>query len=289
MKGYGAALHSGILAAKFKHVLFADADLSYSFTQIGKFLPKIKQDFDLILGSRFQGKIAKGAMPFLHQYFGTPVLTLLIRIIYRIPTTDCNSGMRVVKKSFYKKLLMKNSGMEWASELLIKTVLNGGKYIEVPINFLKDKRLGKPHLNSWSDGWRHLKVVILLKPSLLLSFAFLFLLMSLVLAYENSFFTLSISAFLLAEFLYLSYLALRKLEAAINKIENPESMFVDSLPLVPMGILITVLGISQLFYLPAKYDTLKLIIFFQALFYDLSLFFIETIKTHLINRLPDSK
>ncbi|MCJ7740481.1 glycosyltransferase family 2 protein [Candidatus Microgenomates bacterium] len=114
VKGYGAALHFGILSAKYPYALFADADLSYDFSETGKFLPKIDKNFDLILGSRIQGNIEKGAMPFLHRFLGTPVLTFLIRLIYGIKTTDCNSGMRAVKRSFYRQLHMKNSGMEWA-------------------------------------------------------------------------------------------------------------------------------------------------------------------------------
>ena len=165
VRGYGAALHWGINNAKGKYILFADADLSYPFSNLLKFKKVINQKPDLILGSRFKGNIQSGAMPFMHRYIGTPILTLLIRLIYKIPTSDCNSGMRMVNKSFYKKLGMRNSGMEWASELLLKTALKNGKYLEIPIKFLKDKRKRSPHLSTWSDGWRHFKSIFLLKPS----------------------------------------------------------------------------------------------------------------------------
>src|SRR5689334_9723526 len=97
IRGYGAALHWGIMGAKGRNVLFADADLSYPFENIKKFEKTISDSPDLVLGSRIKGKIQKGAMPFLHRYLGTPILTILIRILYKIPTTDCNSGMRMVR------------------------------------------------------------------------------------------------------------------------------------------------------------------------------------------------
>jgi len=102
VKGYGAALHWGIMRARGKYIIFADADLSYPFSNIEKFKSKIGGNPDLVLGSRFKGKIATGGMPFLHRYLGTPLLTFLIRLIYKIPTTDCNSGMRMVKKKFLR-------------------------------------------------------------------------------------------------------------------------------------------------------------------------------------------
>jgi glycosyltransferase involved in cell wall biosynthesis len=154
VRGYGAALHWGILNSKSTYSLIADADLSYPFSNLKMFKKMIIKKPDLVLGSRLKGKIEKGAMPFLHRYFGTPVLTALIRIIYGIKTTDCNSGMRLIKNNFYKNLNMRNSGMEWASELLLKTALKKGKYLEVKIDFKKDKRVRRPHLDTWADGWR---------------------------------------------------------------------------------------------------------------------------------------
>src|SRR5690606_19367049 len=106
VRGYGAALHYGIMNAKGDYVLFADADLSYPFSNLKQLSKALSDSPDMILGSRINGTIQKGAMPLLHRYVGTPILTLMIRIIYAIPTTDCNSGMRMLKKSFYKKLNM---------------------------------------------------------------------------------------------------------------------------------------------------------------------------------------
>lgn len=283
--GYGAALHFGILAAKHPYILFADADLSYDFKEAVDFIPFMKKNYDLILGSRFKGHIEDKAMPLMHRFFGTPILTFLINRIYRINTSDCNSGMRVVRKYFYEKLGMKNSGMEWASELLIKTALQGGKYAEVPINFAKDKRHGKPHLRSWEDGWRHLKVIILLKPKLLLIPAILFFTLGLLFI-PFSLFT-SIATFLFAEFLVLAYLVAVKLQAILLNTQSAISSYLDKLPLIFLGIISTVLGILQLFIISDAHLFTKYILLYQAVMFDLWLFFIETIKTHLVNPLPD--
>jgi len=280
IRGYGATLHNGILAAKYPYVFFADADLSYDFGQLSKFLPFMNDGYDLILGSRFKHKMSSGAMPFLNRYVGTPVLTLLIRLIYGIKTSDCNSGMRAIKRSFYKKLPMRNSGMEWASELLIRTVLAGGRYAEVPITFQKDRRGKRTHLRRWEDGWRHLKVIILLKPILLLYFAFFF--MGLTAVSFWNFPSLSPPMFLIAQFFIFTYLAAKYLDTAITGVENHVTRFLYRLPLVLVALVVTTLGVVQLFLLPIQYTHIKYILLFQAILFDLWLFFIETIKTHLI-------
>lgn len=285
IKGYGAALHYGILSAKYPNVLFADADLSYDFLDLTKFIPYINKGYDLVLGSRITGKIEKGAMPFLHRYIGTPILTFLIRIIYGIRTTDCNSGMRLIKKSFYQKLKMKNSGMEWASELLIKTVLHDGKYTEVPITFHKDKRKRKPHLKRWEDGWRHLKVIILLKPFTLLLAAILLGFAGIIFIPFSLFTTIAL--FLLAEFIFLSFLAARKLEAFIEKKSNFASEMLERIPLVLIATLLTIFGFLQLFIISDNHLFTKYILLFQPIMFDLWVFFIETIKTHLVYPLTE--
>ncbi len=283
-RGYGAALHFGILSAKTPYILFADADLSYDFGQINKFIPFIEKGYDLILGSRIKGKINKGAMPFTHRYIGTPLLTFLIRRIYKIKTSDCNSGMRMVKQSFYRKLQMKHSGMEWASELLIKTALTGGKYAEVPIAFSKDQRDRDPHLRRWEDGWRHLKVIVLLKSELLLLPAVLLFILGIIFIPISLFTTIAI--FLFCEFLVLSYLVAVKLQSIIFRSENKISRLLDKLPLLLCGILVTIFGLVQLFVISDDHLFTKYIFFYQAVIFNLWLFFIETIKTYLVNPLP---
>lgn len=286
VRGYGAALHWGILKAKGKFVLYTDADLSYDFQETKKFIPFIKKDFDLILGSRMKGKIDEGAMPFLNQYLGTPLLTGLIRLIYRIKTTDCNSGMRMVKKSFYQTLHMRNSGMEWASELLLKTALHKGKYAEVPINFYKDQRNRPPHLLRWADGWRHLKAIVLLKPNSLAIFLPIFLIIAVVILPKS--FGVAFFFGLLTEALLLSLLALKMLQFAIEGKESRLIKLVRKLPITPIGILVTIIAFAFLFIIPDIHLGTKLLLASAAIIFDVWVFLMETIETHLINRLSES-
>lgn len=285
VRGYGAALHYGILAAKYPFILFADADLSYDFRELDKFLPFMEKNYDFVLGSRIKGNIQKGAMPFINRYIGTPILTFLIKIIYGINTSDCNSGMRLVKQSFYKKLRITNNGMEWASELLIKTGLCKGEFAEIPISFYKDKRKRRPHLRRWEDGWRHLKVIILLKPSLLLMMALILALIGVFFVYISLFTTIAL--ILIAEFFVFSHLVTKRLEAAIQRETNIISSLLDRMPLVLMAVMGTFLGVSALFIISDAHLFTKYILLYQAILFDLWLFFIETIKTHLVNRLPE--
>lgn len=287
VRGYGAALHWGISKSIGKYIVFGDADLSYPFSNLKNFKSLLTQDPDLILGSRMTGRIQKGAMPPLHRYLGTPLLTWMIRILYHIPTTDCNSGMRLVKKSFYRQLNMRNSGMEWASELLLKTALRRGKYIEVPIKFLKDKRRRPPHLSTWSDGWRHLKSIILLKASSLFVFFFFFALFA-IFVYPYSF-SLSSFSIMLALVTILSYLALRFLEFAIERKHNSISIILNSNRLVIWIFQLTIVIGSLILLIPdSRLGTKLLLVSFNALLF-IWVFLIETIKTHLVNRLPDAQ
>src|SRR3990172_1059629 len=232
IRGYGAALHGGILRSRGKYVLYADAGLSYPFSNLEKFKETLNLHPDLVLGSRLTGNIEPGAMPVLHRYLGTPILSSLIRIIYSIHTSDCNSGMRLVRKSFYKSLNMRNSGMEWASELLLKTALKSGRYLEVPISFNKDRRGRQPHLSTWSDGWRHLKAIVLLKPSSLFPWLGIFLVGAWV-TYPYSF-SLVFLFIMLTEILGLSLLTLKLLEHGIENKENRVSKFLIQFKIVPL-------------------------------------------------------
>lgn len=287
IKGYGAALHWGILHARGQYVLFADADLSYRFQQLTRFwsvvlkYPKV----DVVLGSRFRGEIKPRAMPWLHRYLGTPVLTLLLRWVYGLPTSDCNSGMRLIRRRFYLHLQMKNAGMEWASELLIKTALEKGVYREVPITLYPDQRGRRPHLAAWSDGWRHLKAIVLLKPNILLVItvglvgcAFI----SWVSPELRLFWLLTAGAFLLCS------LAAKLIKFAIDGKPSWMSQWLLRLPLVPIAIVGVLVGASQFLLLPAHLQVLKILIVHAILMYCLWVFFIETIKTHLIHNLPNS-
>lgn len=281
VRGYGAALHYGILHAKYPYVLYGDADCSYDFRELKKFVPFMIKSYDLVLGSRLAGTIQEGAMPFLNRYLGTPILTALIKWIYGIAVSDCNSGMRMVRREFYRKLDMKNSGMEWASELLIKTALKAGYYAEVPIIFKKDKRKTLPHLKRWEDGWRHLKVIVLLKPSLVLMTSIVCAFIA-ILFLPHSIFT-TIALLLFSEFVFLSYLVTKKIEEVVTFKENWVSAWLEKLPLVLIGVVITILGLLTLFLISDQHLYTKYIVFFQVVLYDLWLFFIETVKTHMVH------
>jgi len=160
-RGYGLALHHGILAAKSKIVIFGDADLSYPFSELGKLIrPIVDGEADIVLGSRLLGDMEPHAMPFLNRRLGTPMLSFLVRRLYGLPTTDCNSGLRAILRSKYEQLDMLCPGMEYASEMLIKVAQRKLTYAEVPITFRKDQRSKAPHLRRWRDGWRHLRFII---------------------------------------------------------------------------------------------------------------------------------
>ena len=284
VRGYGAALHWGIMKASGKYVLFADADLSYPFANLRKFSSQLKFDPDLVLGSRLKGSIEKGAMPFLHRYLGTPALTFLIRLIYKIPTTDCNSGMRMVKRSFYKKLNMRNSGMEWASELLLKTAQKGGRYLEVPIKFIKDKRGGQSHLSSWPDGWRHLKAILLLKPSTMYPLLIVFPILA-FLFYPYSFgLTFLFLDLIIVSFL--SLLTLNLLGAIIEGKSTKVSEFLLEFKLVPIvGIFALLVGLVIISIPDTRLGTKLFLVSLLGILF-MWIFLVETIKTHLANPLP---
>jgi glycosyltransferase involved in cell wall biosynthesis len=167
-KGYGAALMNGFAQARGEYVLFADADDTYDFREIPRFWEEVRRGHPVVIGTRLKGNIHPGAMPPLHRYLGTPVLTFLIRTLYRIPISDCNSGMRLLKLSEYLRLKMSSPGMEYASEMLVKLGLLSIPVREIPIPLWPDRRGRRPHLRTWRDGWRHLRFILMYSPRPLL-------------------------------------------------------------------------------------------------------------------------
>lgn len=159
-KGYGITLRTGFNNAGGKYILMADADNSYDFHQIDNFYNKIQEGYDMVLGTRLNGFIHKGAMPFLHRYLGTPVLTSLVNIFWGLNITDSQSGMRIFKKESLDKIKFECKGMEFATELLTKAAAEKWLITEIPIEFFRDGRSRKPHLRPWRDGIRHLKLII---------------------------------------------------------------------------------------------------------------------------------
>jgi glycosyltransferase involved in cell wall biosynthesis len=176
-RGYGAALHAGIVAAKGTHILFADADGSYHFDEALPFINALQAGAQLVVGNRFQGGIQSGAMPFLHRYLGTPVISLLGRKSFQVPLGDFNCGMRAIEKKTYLQLQMQSTGMEYATELIARAAQQPIKIVEVPIALYPDKRDRPPHLQTWRDGWRHFRLILLLSPKWLLLFPAVFFLM----------------------------------------------------------------------------------------------------------------
>jgi glycosyltransferase involved in cell wall biosynthesis len=163
-RGYGAALIAGIEAARGKYILMADADASYHFEHLPRFLPKLDEGYDLVMGNRFSGTIEPGAMPPLHRYLGNPVLSSIGRIFFRIPVRDFHCGLRAFRRDPILALNLRTTGMEFASEMVVKSSLAGLRMTEVPTTLSPDGRSRPPHLRSWRDGWRHLRFLLLFSP-----------------------------------------------------------------------------------------------------------------------------
>ncbi|TMC76230.1 MAG: glycosyltransferase family 2 protein [Chloroflexi bacterium] len=163
-KGYGAALMGGIAAANGRYVLMADADASYDLEAIGPFVERLRTGDDLVMGNRFKGGIEPGAMPSLHRYVGNPVLSFVARLFFGGGVGDFHSGMRAFRTDAIRKLDLRTTGMEFASEMAVKAHLHQLKVSEVPIHLYPDKRGRPPHLRTWRDGWRHLRFLLLYSP-----------------------------------------------------------------------------------------------------------------------------
>lgn len=164
VKGYGAALMGAIAEARGKYVIMGDSDDSYDFGNLMPFLIKLREGYDLVMGNRFKGGIAKGAMPFLHRYLGNPVLSFIGKLFFKSPVNDFHCGLRGFKQSLVQTLDLKTTGMEFASEMVVKASLFGLKITEVPTTLSPDGRSRPPHLRTWRDGWRHLRFLLIYSP-----------------------------------------------------------------------------------------------------------------------------
>ncbi|HYZ53097.1 MAG TPA: glycosyltransferase family 2 protein [Streptosporangiaceae bacterium] len=163
-KGYGNALMGGIVAARGRFVIMGDADDSYDFTSLMPFVESLRGGADLVMGNRFKGGIEPGAMPALHRYIGNPVLSSIGRLFFRSKIGDFHCGLRGFRRDSVMKLGLQATGMEFASELVVKATLAGQRIEEVPTTLSKDGRSRPPHLRSWRDGWRHLRFLLLFSP-----------------------------------------------------------------------------------------------------------------------------
>src|ERR1700737_4362713 len=163
-KGYGSALIGGIDAARGRFVIMGDADDSYDFTAIAPLIEKLREGYDLVVGNRFAGGIEAGAMPWSHRWIGNPVLTLISRVFFHTPVGDMHCGLRGFRKDAYERMRLRATGMEFASEMVIKASLKKMRIAEVPVTLRPDGRSRPPHLRTWRDGWRHLRFMLLFSP-----------------------------------------------------------------------------------------------------------------------------
>jgi glycosyltransferase involved in cell wall biosynthesis len=163
-RGYGATTLGGIAAALGRFVIMGDADDSYDFLNLMPFLAKLRSGADVVIGNRFRGGIAPGAMPFLHRYLGNPLLSFLGRLFFQIKIGDFHCGLRGFERERISALRLCSTGMEFASEMLVRAASSGYHIVEVPTALNKDGRSRPPHLRTWSDGWRHLRFLLMFSP-----------------------------------------------------------------------------------------------------------------------------
>lgn len=163
-KGYGSALLGGIRESRGKYIIMGDSDDSYDFTKLMPFIEKLREGYDLVMGNRFKGGIAPGAMPPLHKYFGNPLLTKIAQIMFKSPCQDIQCGLRGFSKEAFKRMDTRSGGMEFASEVVVKAAILKMRITEVPTTLSPDGRNRPPHIRSWRDGWRNLRFNLLFSP-----------------------------------------------------------------------------------------------------------------------------
>jgi hypothetical protein len=163
-KGYGRALQGGIAEARGRYILMGDSDGSYDFTHARRFVQKLREGWDIVMGNRFLGGVEPGAMPWKNRYIGNPLLSGLGRLFFRCPVGDFHCGLRAFSKAAYEKLELRTGGMEFASEMVIKATLFKLKMTEIATTLRPDGRNRPPHLRPWRDGWRHLRFMLLFSP-----------------------------------------------------------------------------------------------------------------------------
>lgn len=174
-KGYGSALAGGIAAAKGRYVIMGDADDSYDFSRLDLYMEKLREGYQLVMGNRFKGGIEEGAMPWLHKYLGNPVLSFIGKLFFGSPVSDFHCGLRGFDRAAILALDLKTSGMEFASEMVVRASLFEYSIAEVPTTLSQDKRTRAPHLNTWRDGWRHLRFLLAFSSKWLFFYPGLFL------------------------------------------------------------------------------------------------------------------
>jgi glycosyltransferase involved in cell wall biosynthesis len=198
IRGYGGAIQAGIASARGRYIIMGDADDSYDFSSLGPFVEKLREGHDLVMGNRFKGGIKPGAMPPLHRYLGNPVLSFLGRLFFPSGIGDFHCGLRGFSKDAVERMNLTTSGMEFASEMVVKATLQKLNVAEVPTTLSPDGRSREPHLRSWRDGWRHLRFLLMYSPRWLFFYPGLFLMAAgLILVIMLAFSSVSISGIVL--------------------------------------------------------------------------------------------
>jgi glycosyltransferase involved in cell wall biosynthesis len=164
-RGYGAALRAGIAAARGAFIIMGDADDSYDFSEVPRFVEKWRQGYEVVMGNRFRGEIKPGAMPWHHKYIGNPALSWVLNLFFHAGIGDSHCGMRGFTRAVYDRMDLRSTGMEFASEFVVKAAQLQAKVTEIPITLWPDKRGRPPHLRSFRDGWRHLRFMLLYAPN----------------------------------------------------------------------------------------------------------------------------
>jgi glycosyltransferase involved in cell wall biosynthesis len=170
VRGYGAAIYHAVLGSRGRYIIVGDSDDSYDFTALGPLLDKLREGYGLVMGNRFLGGIRPGAMPWKNRYIGNPVLSGIGRLFFRCPAKDFHCGLRGFSRACFERLDLRTTGMEFASEMVIKATLAGERIAEVPVTLSPDGRSRPPHLRPWRDGWRHLRFILLYSPRWLFLF-----------------------------------------------------------------------------------------------------------------------
>jgi len=169
-RGYGSALYGATLASRGKFIIMGDSDDSYDFSNLDPFVAKLREGCDLVMGNRFAGGIKPGAMPWKNRYIGNPILSAIGRLFFRSPAKDFHCGLRAYSRDAFTRMDLRTTGMEFASEMIIKATLERMKIAEVPTTLSPDGRSRPPHLRPYRDGWRHLRFMLLYSPTWLFLF-----------------------------------------------------------------------------------------------------------------------
>ncbi len=178
IRGYGAALYGAITAARGRYCIMGDSDLSYDFEELDGFVEKLREGYEVVMGNRFKGGIRPGAMPWKNRYIGNPLLSSIGRMLFHPDAGDFHCGIRGFSKAAFQQMDLRTTGMEFASEMVIKAKLMRLKMTEVPTTLSKDGRNRPPHLLPYRDGWRHLRFMLLFSPAWLFLYPGLLLMLA---------------------------------------------------------------------------------------------------------------